>query len=378
MTERLTLAEVSAEVINANFADIEDAMNAKAELNGDSTERFNVADAVELTEAVNKSQLNTAVSSIETDISALEAELATKASLNGNTNETFSVADATESSQAINKGQLDSAITTISNTISELEEEIACISPSVRFCMNSGNVTNGSADLISYSGMVVSTKTDGIYANAVGTNASGEQIKLDSSVSLDMTGNADGFYNVFLKSDGTLEAFATTLYRQAATPSTPVVNDIWLDTSVEPLTAKKYSGSTWVDYTGIPIGKVTIVYGAITAINTNPYNQNGYNVNFQTQGYRFPDYARAVSKNWNNTYTANCDGYIYVRANCGGALSFVYLTINSVSYVVHGDGSEGSEGAIVMPVSKGDTYIASGGNYLPNCTIKFIPAIGAN
>lgn len=61
MTEQLSLAGISAEVItniNTNFTQTEDAVNAKAELNGDSTQKFNVADAVEPTEAINKRQLD--------------------------------------------------------------------------------------------------------------------------------------------------------------------------------------------------------------------------------------------------------------------------------------------------------------------------------
>lgn len=113
MAEELSLAQISAGVIteiNTNFSQTEDAVNAKAELNGDSTQKFNVADAVELTEAINKKQLNNAVCSIETDISELEATVETKADLNGSTTQVFNVADATTSTQAVNKGQLDSAI----------------------------------------------------------------------------------------------------------------------------------------------------------------------------------------------------------------------------------------------------------------------------
>lgn len=70
MAEELILAEISAEVLNTNFSKIEDAVNAKAELNGDSTQKFSVADAVELTEAINKRQLSNTVATINADIAA--------------------------------------------------------------------------------------------------------------------------------------------------------------------------------------------------------------------------------------------------------------------------------------------------------------------
>lgn len=74
----ITLTPVSAETINDNFDAIEDAVNAKAELNGDSTEKFEVADAVAQTEAINKKQLDNAVSSINSTISDLETDIETE------------------------------------------------------------------------------------------------------------------------------------------------------------------------------------------------------------------------------------------------------------------------------------------------------------
>lgn len=103
MTQDLTLVEISAEGINGNFTALKDAVNSKAELNGTSTEKFKVADAVELTEAINKGQLDISVSAINADIATkadktyvdtnlalkantadVNAALATKADLNGN------------------------------------------------------------------------------------------------------------------------------------------------------------------------------------------------------------------------------------------------------------------------------------------------------
>lgn len=60
----LTLQSISAEVINDNFDAIEAAVNSKADLNGDSTQKFHVADAVTSTEAINKGQLDSTVSQL--------------------------------------------------------------------------------------------------------------------------------------------------------------------------------------------------------------------------------------------------------------------------------------------------------------------------
>lgn len=85
MTYDLILTEINTQGLdsdlNGNFTAIEDAVNAKAKKNGDGLQKFNVADATESTNAVNKGQLDTAVSTINSEISDLEIEVATKASI---------------------------------------------------------------------------------------------------------------------------------------------------------------------------------------------------------------------------------------------------------------------------------------------------------
>lgn len=153
MAEDLILSEISTDVINSintNFSEVEDAVNAKAELHGDSTQVFNVADAVELTEAINKGQLDSSVVSINSDISDLETivsaksdkvyvdtnialkanttdvqtALAAKADLNGNNAQVFNVADAAAPTQAISKGQLDSTLSEIITEIDSIKAKI--------------------------------------------------------------------------------------------------------------------------------------------------------------------------------------------------------------------------------------------------------------
>lgn len=261
MTEQLSLAEISAEVLNTNFTKIEDAVNAKAELNGDSTQKFKVADAIESTEAINKGQLDNSVTAINTDITELETvvatkadktyvdnnlllkantadveaaltlkadktyvdtELATKADLNGSSAQIFNVADAITSTQAINKGQLDSAVSTISNEISTIETEI---------------------------------------------------------------------------------------------------DNVLID------------------------------------------------------GYKLPDYANAVNKSWNTSYTAECDGELYLYSFCNNTQTSIL--INNVSYIILGTAGVCVESGCFLRISKGDVYrfrSVNGGTG----SIKFIPLKGAN
>jgi hypothetical protein len=74
------------------------------------------------------------------------------------------------------------------------------------------------------------------------------------------------------------------------------VGDIWFDFSVSPETAKIYNGATYESFTGTPIGTVTIVSNLITAVTSNGFNQNGYNVNSQTYS-EDEDLARTIIGN---------------------------------------------------------------------------------
>lgn len=83
MADDFTLEEVCVPEItqiNKNFLVLKNAIMGKndfngAKLNGDSKQVFNVADAIELTQAVSKSQLDAAVLTVNTTISALKNEI---------------------------------------------------------------------------------------------------------------------------------------------------------------------------------------------------------------------------------------------------------------------------------------------------------------
>lgn len=198
------LEEISASGINSNFTALNNELSTKADLNGNSSEIFEVANATTSTQAINKGQLDSAVATVD-------AELATKAELNGDSGETFEVANAAQSSQAVNKGQLDNAVSTISSDIDTMQNEL-----------------------------------DNITAD----------------------------------------------------------------------------------------------------------------------GYRFPDYSSGVSKAWNTTYTAECDGWLKITATVlYGFAARATLTINNVVVWLRCGNNEvyGIYTGDIVPVSKGDVYIASGG-----------------
>jgi len=85
MADDFTLEEVCVPEItqiNKNFLVLKDAISQRvggAKLNGDSTEKFQVADAVDAMDAVNKEQLDGSVATINSEIAKVETEIETKA-----------------------------------------------------------------------------------------------------------------------------------------------------------------------------------------------------------------------------------------------------------------------------------------------------------
>lgn len=231
MTDYLTLTEfvpgtkAKAQEVNANFTTLRDALSEKASMEGDSTKTFNVANATLNTHAVNKTQLNDLSSSLIVEINKMLT----------------------------------------------------------RFCVKSGNVTGGKGDLFSYSGLVITAKVGGAYPNLIFSNYKGEFTTITSLSTVNMTGKANGSYNIFIKSDGTLYTLANNIYTQPYRP-TLVEGDVWLDTSIEPINAIKYASATDTEFLDVPLGKVVIASSTISSIETFPYNQNGYEVNKKTLG----------------------------------------------------------------------------------------------
>ena len=167
------------------------------------------------------------------------------------------------------------------------------------FCMSSGNIdSSGNSDIIDFTGASLKTKTGGSYPNLEVANADRLRATVSTELTLDISsGYADGTYNAFVNSAGSaLTAVNNTIYSQIDAPSSPVVGDIWFDFSVSPETAKIYNGATYESFTGTPIGTVTIVSNLITAVTSNGFNQNGYNVNSQTYS-EDEDLARTIIGN---------------------------------------------------------------------------------
>lgn len=229
MTEYLTLTEfipgtkAKAQEINANFATLKDAINSKARIDGDNTKTFDIADAALPQHAVSKAQLESAATACD-----LKAE-----------------------------GLIN------------------------RFCLTSGNLTNGEADLLNFSGTTLSFKIGGVAPEAKWVSANGTIETITTLANL--TGlSVSGTYSI-IKELNVSNAFATaSKVTQGKTyPTAPADGDYHCLTSTGLQTYKRVNG-VWVETQYIQIGTATVSGGAITAVKTNLFNQNGYDLNIQS------------------------------------------------------------------------------------------------
>lgn len=211
------------------------------------------------TDAVNKGQLDAAVSVQATESVQGTAKIATEAETLAQSNDTNIV------------------------TPKKLGAALGGIAFSARFAINKGNAgTDGLPDLLDGIGTgSISFKVDGgtEYGPIIGVNAFGGAFSFSSLPDTDISGLANGEYNILLKNnDGTPEiaVYPNKIYRQANQPSAMNNNDIWYDTR-QPHAAKIKTSTDLIDTTFIPLPQtITIASGQISAINIRgAFNYDG-------------------------------------------------------------------------------------------------------
>jgi len=286
---------------------------------------------------------------VNANFSALQDAVNAKAAMNGDGTQQFSVASGTVDANAVNKSQLDNLSKTMSAEIAKY---------GAKFCAKSGYTTSGKADLFSYSGLVITPKIGTGFASLVIADYTGTPTTISTVSSISMSGKVDGVYNIFITAAGVLYTSKNTIYVQKARPSMSD-GDIWLNTSVEPLSCIKYDGTADNTFSDVPLGKVTMASSAITALETFAFNQNGYDANVYTFPAKKFNYANPVSKSTGTTYTAEVDGLLFTRhANTSDTIS---VTIDGFGYTLGWSSSQGSGSSDFIPVMTGQTYSFSGG-----------------
>jgi len=124
-------------------------------------------------------------------------------------------------------------------------------------------------------------KVGGSYSNLALTYADKSTEILTSLATLSgMTTN--GAYTILKEKGSSPVAILSSKVTQGKIfPSSPSNGDYHCLTATDLITYKRVSGA-WVETQYVPLGTVKVSGNVITAVTTNPYNQNGYNVNMQS------------------------------------------------------------------------------------------------
>lgn len=300
---------------------------------------------------------------VNENFSILKDAINAKASMNGDAGQSFSVANATSSSHAVNKSQMDTSVNNLKTAMDGLNN---------RFSLLNGNLSSGESDLMAFSGSTLSFKIGGSYAPLNWVCANGT---IESVTSLpNITGlSTNGTYNVVKEYAATNAIATASKVTQGKTfPTTPADGDYHCLVASGINTYKRISGN-WVETQYIDLGTVTIAGSVITSVTSKPYLQNGFDINAASQGFKMPNLSSVVSKVWNTTYNAECDGWIFVSSVTSNVVNST-LTINSLVVWQNTSGANGDINTGFIPIAKGSTYIATGG--ASSQVIKFIPAKG--
>lgn len=256
-----------------------------------------------------------------------------------------------------------------------------------KFCVNSST------------GTLITASGTSLYFNSsfTITNSKGITATISSVQPINCQSFTNGTHNIFIGLDGSSEHFANTIYKQKTEPATKNIDDIWLNTSLEPIFAGKWNGSIWQEYLKVPVGNIVIASGAITSTSIFPYNQNGYNINQLSSALTdlsalsqtgkntitnliMPDYTRAATKAWNTVIQAESDGWVKFQSQDyanGTALLYWGLTSTTVTTVIGCiKGNTSAESTQMYPISKGEYYKATGG--YADQSLIFYPVKGVN
>lgn len=202
---------------------------------------------------------------VNANFTALKEAVAQKAMMQGDEATTFNVADATSEKHAVNKSMFDSSIAEINTKMEGLND---------RFCLSSGNITAGNADLLSFSGTTLSFKIGGSFPPANWTSANGTQETIAALSNI--TGlSTNGTYSV-IKELGVASAMATAskVTQGKVFPTSPSDGDYHCLTATGINTYKRISGA-WVETQYIKLGTVTVSGNVITAAANAYFNYNG-------------------------------------------------------------------------------------------------------
>ena len=199
---------------------------------------------------------------VNENFSAVQNELNIKAEKTGDENQQFIVAPATENNHAVTKEQLQTAV-------EERFEEVSSnfLTP---YSIESGYIDdNGNPAVMTPDGAILSFNVDNgvLYQPLIVTPANNQpSFTITELDSVDVSSYTDGVYNVFVKSDGTAYLLNNEIFTQKSKPTEPILNCIFENISVRPLSVEKYNGTEWELFNDVHIGSITVESGTISKI----------------------------------------------------------------------------------------------------------------
>lgn len=202
---------------------------------------------------------------VNENFTSIQNELEKKALKEGDETQAFYVADAIDDNQAVSKSQMEAVIDNFNDKTST---KIGA--DKISLFAKSGNINEyGNAELLQNSGLELSFLVGNDYPSLKG-NIQGEEIEINEIETFSMSGFSDGIYNIFVDKNATISAFTNKVYIQPQKP-TMVVNDVWVDTSIFPNKIYVYNGTDLIKFEKLFIGEVQLTNSQISSVKTKPY-----------------------------------------------------------------------------------------------------------
>lgn len=136
----------------------------------------------------------------------------------------------------------------------------------------------------------------------------------------------------------------------AIAEATIATNDVWLNTSVRPLSAYKFNGSSWEEFTGVPIGTATVSSNTVIACETRPYNRTEKLLVSDMPSNKYIELILGAS---DSEYTAPTDGWFLLSLH-STITSHGYLRNRGGGLLVGGVIAPNFTQQCIIPCKKGD------------------------
>lgn len=207
---------------------------------------------------------------VNENFSAVQNELNLKAEKLGDINQTFLVASATQDNHAITKKQVE---TLFDENLDKVYKDFL-----IPFSVKSGYTDeNGDSAVISAENGILNFNVDNgsVYKPLIAVPANNQaKITITDIESVDVSSYVDGKYNLFLTSEGSVYLLNNEMYVQKSRPQSPLLNCIFENTSVFPITVEKFNGTNWEMFNDVYLGFVQIVDGIVSRVYNVPFNNN--------------------------------------------------------------------------------------------------------